>query len=44
MPTAKSNRIESATKLSGTARERAPDEGRRIYLSGPHLDPIALAA
>ncbi len=25
-------------------RERAPDEGRLLYLSGPHLDPIALAS
>ena len=24
-------------------RERAPDEGRLIYLSGPQLDPLALA-
>ncbi|MGA9723134.1 MAG: exonuclease domain-containing protein [Candidatus Binatus sp.] len=36
--------LEAMTIVARWLRERAPDEGRLLYLSGPHLDPVALAA
>jgi hypothetical protein len=36
--------LEAMTIVARWLRERAPDEGRLIYLSGPQLDPLALAS
>jgi DNA polymerase-3 subunit epsilon len=36
--------LEAMTIVARWLRERAPDEGRLIYLAGPHLDPAALAS
>jgi excinuclease UvrABC nuclease subunit len=36
--------LEEMSIVARWLRERAPDEGRLIYLSGPHLDPLALAS
>jgi hypothetical protein len=34
--------LEAMTIVARWLRERAPDEGRLIYLSGARLDPVAL--
>jgi DNA polymerase-3 subunit epsilon len=36
--------LEEMTIVARWLRERAPDEGRLIYLSGPQLDPAALSS
>jgi DNA polymerase-3 subunit epsilon len=36
--------LEEMTIVARWLRERAPDEGRLFYLSGPQLDPLALAS
>ncbi len=36
--------LEEMAIVARWLRERAPDEGRLIYLAGPHLDPLALAS
>jgi excinuclease ABC subunit C len=36
--------LEEMTIVARWLRERAPDEGRLIYLAGPQLDPVALAS
>ncbi|HYL58732.1 MAG TPA: exonuclease domain-containing protein [Candidatus Acidoferrales bacterium] len=35
--------LEAMTIVAQWLRERSPDEGRLVHLSGPHLDPAALA-
>jgi DNA polymerase-3 subunit epsilon len=35
--------LEEMSIVARWLRERAPDEGRLIYLNGPHLEPVALA-
>ncbi|HVA82354.1 MAG TPA: exonuclease domain-containing protein [Candidatus Binataceae bacterium] len=35
--------LEAMTIVARWLRERAPDEGRLVYLSGPRLDPAALS-
>ncbi len=34
--------LEEMSIVARWLRERAPDEGRLVYLNGPHLDPLAL--
>ena len=36
--------LEEMSIVARWLRERAPDEGRVIFLSGPHLEPLALAS
>jgi hypothetical protein len=36
--------LEEMSIVARWLRERAPDEGRLVYLTGPHLDPFALAS
>ncbi len=36
--------LEAMSIVARWLRERAPDEGRLIYLAGPQLDPVALAS
>ena len=36
--------LEQMSIVARWLRERAPDEGRLLYLNGPQLDPIAFAS
>jgi DNA polymerase III subunit epsilon len=36
--------LEEMTIVARWLRERASDEGRLVYLAGPHLDPVALVS
>jgi hypothetical protein len=44
LKTVERGELEQMTIVARWLRERTPDEGRLFYLTGPQLDPLALAS